>query len=138
MFRLSWQFSASLPTHVYVTGLSIATFAQIETVASTELKMTDLQTYRGNCHCGGFVYQVKLPEITSVLECDCSICTKKGYLWVFPGEEAEFTVVKDDGILTEYTFGEKSIIHKVQQSVDGVFSLCSHDVVLLQVRFSRH
>jgi|SRR3569833_2949594 len=73
----------------------------------------ELRTYRGNCHCGAFVYEAELPEIKSVLECDCSICHKKGYLWVFP--EARFEIVKgSDGSLSRYTFGSNKLEHKVR------------------------
>ncbi|PWI72180.1 mitochondrial carnitine/acylcarnitine carrier protein [Purpureocillium lilacinum] len=79
-----------------------------------------LRTYRGNCHCGAFVYEAELPEIKSVFECNCSICHKKGYLWVFPGE-GKYRVVKGgDETLTGYTFGPKKLTHKVRamQGVD--------------------
>ncbi|PNY29805.1 Centromere protein V [Tolypocladium capitatum] len=72
-----------------------------------------LRTYRGNCHCGAFVYEAELPEIKSVFECNCSICHKKGYLWVFPGEAGDFRVVKGtDDVLTGYKFGPKKLVHK--------------------------
>lgn len=51
--------------------------------------------YRGNCHCGAFVFELDVPEIKSVSDCDCSICHKKGYLWLRP--ENPPTVVKDEG-----------------------------------------
>ncbi|KAJ6441156.1 glutathione-dependent formaldehyde-activating enzyme [Purpureocillium lavendulum] len=71
-----------------------------------------LRTYRGNCHCGAYVYEARLPEIRSVFECNCSICRKKGYLWVFPGE-GDFSVVKGgDDALTGYTFGPGKLTHK--------------------------
>ncbi|KAH7186728.1 glutathione-dependent formaldehyde-activating enzyme [Fusarium oxysporum] len=69
-------------------------------------------TYRGNCHCGDFVYEIEVPEIMSVGECNCSICHKKGYLWVFL-EEENFKVVKGDiGQLTGYRFGRKRAEHR--------------------------
>ena len=74
-----------------------------------------LETYRGNCHCGAFVYEVELPKIKSVNACNCSICTKKGYLWVKP---SEIKVVKgDEASLTSYTFGSDNFVHKVRCSL---------------------
>lgn len=74
------------------------------------------KTYRGNCHCGSFVYEVSLPEIKSAAECNCSICTKKGYLWLFPGglESPEsLNFVKGSlAELTNYTFGKSYLHHK--------------------------
>lgn len=73
-----------------------------------------LKTYRGNCHCGAFVYEAQLPEINSAAQCNCSICYKKGYLWLFPGP-GDFQVVKgDEADLRVYTFGEGTTLHKVR------------------------
>lgn len=75
---------------------------------------TERQTYRGNCHCGAYVYEARLPQITSVHECNCSICSKKGYLWVFVGVDDDFRVVKGaDADLTSYSFGPQAMFHKV-------------------------
>ncbi|KAH6887496.1 glutathione-dependent formaldehyde-activating enzyme [Thelonectria olida] len=76
-------------------------------------EQTPTKTYRGNCHCGSFVYEMAIPEIKSVTECNCSICTKKGYLWLFPGSADTLKVVKgsiDD--LTNYTFAKGFLHHK--------------------------
>lgn len=70
----------------------------------------DLKTYRGNCHCGAFVYEAKLPEITSYTECNCSICRKKGYAYLIPNQ---LDIVKgsiDD--LATYTFNEGGFVHR--------------------------
>ena len=72
----------------------------------------DLKTYKGNCHCGAFKFSIKIPELTSVTECNCSICFRKSYKWVFPGAGC-FTIEKGDGGLKNYEFGERSMLHKV-------------------------
>ena len=72
-----------------------------------------LQTYRGNCHCGAFVYEIDVPEIKSVVDCNCSLCFKKGTLWIFL-EWKNFRVVKGDvSQLTAYKFGLQRQEHKV-------------------------
>ncbi len=74
-----------------------------------------LQTYRGNCHCGAFVFELKTPEIKTYGECNCSICSRKGYAWLFPAAGA-FSVVKgDEKDLTEYKFNAEKYSHKVWQ-----------------------
>lgn len=42
-------------------------------------------TYRGNCHCGAVRYTLRSPDLTSidVIECNCSICSRNGYLFVY-------------------------------------------------------
>jgi hypothetical protein len=74
----------------------------------------ELKTYYGNCHCGAFKFNVKLPELKSVLECNCSICSRKGYQWVFPSA-GNFTVEKGEGTLKDYEFGPCTMAHKVFQ-----------------------
>ncbi|KAH7123343.1 glutathione-dependent formaldehyde-activating enzyme [Dactylonectria estremocensis] len=71
------------------------------------------KTYRGNCHCGAFVYEIDLPEIKTVNECNCSICSRKGYLWLFPPTRDGFKIVKGaEDELTTYTFAAKHLHHK--------------------------
>ncbi|KAJ7055020.1 Mss4-like protein [Mycena amicta] len=69
--------------------------------------------YKGNCHCGAFIFTFKAPEIKSASTCDCSICSRNGYLWVRP-EEGSFKVVKgdEDTTLATYEFGKKVFAHK--------------------------
>ena len=46
------------------------------------------ETYEANCHCGWITYAVTLsPPLYDgheVLNCNCSICTRNGYLLVYP------------------------------------------------------
>jgi hypothetical protein len=72
----------------------------------------ELKTYHGNCHCGAFKFNLKLPEITSVMGCNCSICFRKDYKWVFPGAGG-FSIEKGEGTLKDYEFGPKSMAHQV-------------------------
>ncbi|KAH8897493.1 glutathione-dependent formaldehyde-activating enzyme [Thozetella sp. PMI_491] len=60
-----------------------------------------LTTYRGNCHCGAYRFEVRLPEIKEAISCDCTLCAKKGYLWVVPAS-GDFKVTRDGGRLTKY------------------------------------
>lgn len=75
-----------------------------------------LKTYRGNCHCGNFVFEIQTPEITSVTACNCSICVRKAYLWVFPGRDNYKVVKGDEDSLTSYAFAGKNMDHKVSDS----------------------
>ncbi|KAK8090807.1 glutathione-dependent formaldehyde-activating enzyme [Apiospora phragmitis] len=71
-----------------------------------------LKTYRGNCHCKEFVYEAEIPEIRAANECNCSICTKKGALWVSPSKDSFHWVKGDEDDLTDYTFGRMLVSHK--------------------------
>ena len=55
----------------------------------------------GGCHCGRVRIEVRGAPAT-VLVCNCSICTKKGYLhWIVPREDVR---VVGDGELATYSF----------------------------------
>lgn len=71
-----------------------------------------LRTYRGNCHCGAFVFEFKWPEIKAYNECNCSICHKLAFAWLIPGQR-DLDIVKggiDD--LKAYTFGTGSFTYR--------------------------
>ncbi|ORY63161.1 glutathione-dependent formaldehyde-activating enzyme [Pseudomassariella vexata] len=71
-----------------------------------------LKTYRGNCHCAAYIFEVKLPEIKSAVQCNCVICSKKGALWQVPAHD-NLTFVKGDmDTLSSYSFGGKIMNHK--------------------------
>ncbi len=39
-------------------------------------------SYKGGCHCGRIAFEVD-GEIQELMECNCSICSKRGYLHFF-------------------------------------------------------
>ena len=61
-------------------------------------------TYRCSCHCGAFAYRITHKPLTDaaceVLKCNCSICVRNGYLFVYPRSE---DVVFEKGSLEEMT-----------------------------------
>ncbi|KFY14824.1 hypothetical protein V492_02390 [Pseudogymnoascus sp. VKM F-4246] len=71
----------------------------------------ELKTYSGNCHCGAFKFNIQVPELGSVIECNCNTCFKNGYKWIF-ADAGNFKIVRGDGMLTAYDFGAGSMIHK--------------------------
>ena len=61
-----------------------------------------MTTYRGSCHCGRIAFEVR-GEIDRVVECNCSICSKKGYLhWIVSRES--FTLRTAEDAIATYTF----------------------------------
>lgn len=71
------------------------------------------QTYRGNCHCGAFVYEADLPEIKGSVTCSCSMCSKKGSRILYTAPKNVRFVRGDESVLTEYRFNSKFINHMV-------------------------
>ena len=69
----------------------------------------------GGCHCNAFVYEIEGPAITTAVDCNCSICSRKGYLWHFTGKDDKFTIVRGaESDLTEYKFGAGELVHMVR------------------------
>ncbi|KAJ7490477.1 Mss4-like protein [Mycena latifolia] len=74
----------------------------------------ELVDYPGNCHCGAFKFTLKAPKLTQAFTCNCSICSKNGYMWAFPANVEHFTVVQGEeiGTLKSYEFGKRTMAHK--------------------------
>ena len=71
-----------------------------------------MPTYQGSCHCGAVRIEVSKDEpISRLLDCNCSICAKKGILHTpVPDAELSITVGADDLVL--YQFGSSVAEHK--------------------------
>ena len=66
--------------------------------------------YQGSCHCGKTTYDVD-GEIGQVIECNCSICTKKGYLlWFVPRTSVAMHSPVEN--LSTYRFNKHQIEHR--------------------------
>ena len=63
----------------------------------------DLVQHAGGCHCGRVRFEVDAPAEIEVRECNCSICSKLGYLHlVVP--KSRFRLLCGREHLTTYTF----------------------------------
>jgi len=71
--------------------------------------MADVQTYKGSCHCGNVRYEVST-ELKTAMQCNCSICSRAGYLLTFVAPE-QFKLQKGEDKLTDYQFNKKNIHH---------------------------
>jgi hypothetical protein len=60
-------------------------------------------THEGGCHCGRVRFEVTAPARLEVADCNCSICTKSGYLHLIVGKE-RFVLLSGGDALTTYTF----------------------------------
>lgn len=61
--------------------------------------------YKGSCHCGRVKFEVrKQKAIDTLIECNCSICTKKGILHT-QVEDDELVVHSGEDEMTLYQFG---------------------------------
>ena len=68
-------------------------------------------TIRGSCHCGKVRYSHDADPPTVAMECNCSICRRKGYLHHFTDPEG-FRLETPREELAVYTFGKHVIRHQ--------------------------
>jgi hypothetical protein len=57
----------------------------------------------GGCHCGRVKFVVTAPAMLEVSECNCSICSKSGYLHLIV-PKTRFKLLRGAKFLTAYTF----------------------------------
>jgi len=66
--------------------------------------------YQGSCHCGAIRFEVEAPEDLEVEECNCSICTKSGYLHLIV-PKSKFHLLHGEDNITTYTFNTSVAKH---------------------------
>lgn len=67
--------------------------------------------YQGSCHCGAVRFEIEAPESLEVEDCNCSICTKAGFLHlILPLNK--FTLLQGEEQLQNYTFNTGVARHK--------------------------
>lgn len=65
--------------------------------------------YEGSCHCGKIAFAVE-GEFTSALDCNCSLCRRKGGLLAFvPRDKFELKTPRE--AVSTYTFNHHVIQH---------------------------
>ena len=67
-------------------------------------------THRGGCHCGLVRFEVIAPKNLSVSECNCSMCSKAGYLHLIV-PAARFKLLSGNDALTTYSFNTRTAKH---------------------------
>ena len=66
-------------------------------------------THKGSCHCGQIAFEFE-GDIGPVMECNCSICSRKGsLLWFIPRDKLKMLTPED--AMSTYTFNKHFIQH---------------------------
>jgi hypothetical protein len=66
--------------------------------------------YAGGCHCGAVRFEVDAPERVECQACNCSICTKSGFLHLIV-PRSKFRLLGGGDELCEYTFNTGTARH---------------------------
>lgn len=68
-----------------------------------------MNTYRGSCHCGRVTFEARA-NLDYVVDCNCSICRRRGALW-HGAKEADLRILSGEEDLALYQFGTKTAKH---------------------------
>lgn len=72
--------------------------------------MSDPVIHKGSCHCGTIRFEVEAPADLEVSECNCSICSRSGYLHLIVPRR-KFKLLSGESNLTTYTFDTHEAKH---------------------------
>lgn len=65
--------------------------------------------HQGSCHCGQIAFEVE-GDFTEGLDCNCSLCRRRGGLLAFVPAEA-FTLKTHEASLSTYNFNKRVLHH---------------------------
>ena len=69
-----------------------------------------MRPYTGSCHCGRVRFEVTT-DLARIVECNCSICTRKAYLHLIVPPE-RFRLLAGEDALVTYRFGTMVAQHR--------------------------
>ena len=72
--------------------------------------MVEMVRHAGGCHCGRVRFEVIAPADLEVADCNCSICSKSGYLHLTV-PQSRFRLLAGDASLTTYQFNTRTAQH---------------------------
>lgn len=64
----------------------------------------------GGCHCGAVRFRVRAARDIEVMDCNCSMCARTGYLHLIV-PRADFELLSGEAELTEYRFNTRTARH---------------------------
>jgi hypothetical protein len=65
--------------------------------------------YKGSCHCGRVTFGLRA-ELGDIIQCNCSLCSRKGALW-HGTDDAHFEILTGEDDLVLYQFGTMTAKH---------------------------
>ncbi len=95
--------------------------------------------HSGSCHCGAVTFEADLDLAQPVISCNCSHCSRKGFLLQFV-PAAAFALTTPDAQLTEYRFNKEHIAHLfcprcgVEPFARGKHPATGQDIVAVNLR----
>jgi len=69
----------------------------------------EAKTYAGSCHCGKIRFEAT-SDLATVIQCNCSICSRAGWLLNFV-PVSHFKLLSGDETLRDYQWGKRHLHH---------------------------
>jgi len=90
-------------------------------------KPAQSKTVHGGCHCGAVQFTARIPADSTVLHCNCSICSMTGFVHLIARHE-DFELRNDPSALTSYRFntGQANHLFCSQCGVKSFYQPRSH------------
>ena len=66
--------------------------------------------HHGGCHCGAVRFEFRAPSVISVIDCNCSVCAKSGFLHLIVDAD-DFDLTDGENMLISYTFNTQTARH---------------------------
>ncbi|MBB6227849.1 GFA family protein [Polymorphobacter multimanifer] len=70
----------------------------------------DRHTAEGGCHCGAVRFRVTFDSPPELLDCNCSICSKTGFLHLIAAA-SDFALLRGSDVLSDYRWGTGTARH---------------------------
>jgi hypothetical protein len=77
---------------------------------SREVAAMTMREATGGCHCGKVHFKVRFADPPELLDCNCSICAKTGFLHLI-ADAADFTLLRGAEVLSDYRWGSGTARH---------------------------
>jgi len=72
--------------------------------------MSKKETLTGGCHCGAVRFRFDAPPRVNLLDCNCSMCSRTGFLHLIV-PHGDFILQRGKEALTSYRFGTRTAEH---------------------------
>ena len=69
-----------------------------------------MTTHRGGCHCGKVRFEIDAPARVQVIDCNCSMCSRSGYLHLIVTKD-KFRLLSGQDDLETYEFNTRTAKH---------------------------
>jgi hypothetical protein len=71
---------------------------------------SDMSWHKGGCHCGAVSFEVLAPSEVTIDDCNCSVCSKTGFLHLIVPKD-RFHLLSGEDKLTTYEFNTHTAKH---------------------------